>query len=90
MNQNLAGPPIQSIATDQGQASGLSWPWIQWFLRLTNTVNAVALLRTSSAADPSTSDLPNAGQASIHKNTASGHVFLAYSDGGAIKKVQLT
>ena len=90
MNQNLAGPPVQSMATDQAQASGVSWPWLQWFLQITGVVNQVALLRTSSSADPSISDLPSAGQASIHKNTASGNVFLAYSDGGSIKKVQLT
>jgi hypothetical protein len=48
------------------------------------------LRKTSSAADPTTTDLPTAGDASIHKNTASGNVFLAYNDGGAIKKVALT
>jgi hypothetical protein len=47
------------------------------------------LQRTSTAADPILADLPNAGNASIHKNTTSGNVFLAYNDGGTIKKVQL-
>ena len=44
---------------------------------------------TSSASDPTNSDIP-AGFSSIHKNTASGNVFLAYNDSGTIKKVQLT
>lgn len=47
------------------------------------------LLRTSSTSDPALADLPNNSNASIHKNTTSGNVFLAYNDGGAILKVQL-
>jgi len=50
----------------------------------------ISVVRTSTAADPSTTELPNDGDASIHKNTSSGDVFLAYNDGGAIVKVQLT
>lgn len=48
------------------------------------------LSRTSSASDPSTTELPASGDASIHKNTSSGDVFLAYNDGGSIVKVQLS
>lgn len=48
------------------------------------------LYRSSSAADPTTTELPASGDTGIHKNTASGAVFLAYNDGGAIKKVALT
>jgi hypothetical protein len=47
------------------------------------------LLRTTSNADPALADLPNNGNASIHRNTVSGNVFLAYNDGGVILKVQL-
>lgn len=46
--------------------------------------------RTQTTGDPTTTELPNSGDLSIHKNTTSGNVYLAYNDGGAIKKVQLT
>lgn len=44
---------------------------------------------TSSAADPTTTDLATAGDYGIHKNTTSGTVYLAFNDGGTIKKVAL-
>jgi hypothetical protein len=46
--------------------------------------------RTATAADPTTTELPTDKDVGIHKNTSSGSVFLAYNDGGAIKKVELT
>lgn len=45
---------------------------------------------SSSSADPTTTELPNARDWGIHKNTTSGNVFIAYNDGGTIRKVQLT
>ena len=45
---------------------------------------------TSSAADPTTTELATAGDYGIHKNTTSGTVYLAFNDGGTIKKVALT
>ena len=45
---------------------------------------------TSSAADPTTTELATAGDFGIHKNTTSGTVYLAFNDGGTIKKVALT
>lgn len=47
------------------------------------------LLRTTSAADPALTNVPTAGNAAIHKNTTTGNVFLAYNDGGTVRKVQL-
>ena len=47
------------------------------------------LVRTSTSADPTTTEYPNDKDAGIHKNTTSGNVYLAYNDGGTIKKVQL-
>jgi hypothetical protein len=44
---------------------------------------------TSSAADPTTTELATAGDYGIHKNTTSGTVYLAFNDGGTIKKVAL-
>lgn len=44
---------------------------------------------TSSAADPTTTDLATAGDFGIHKNTTSGTVFLAFNDAGTIRKVAL-
>lgn len=45
---------------------------------------------TSSADDPTTTELATAGDYGIHKNTTSGTVYLAFNDGGTIKKVALT
>lgn len=45
--------------------------------------------RTSSTADPTNVDISTTGQASIHKNTISGNIFLAYNNGGTIIKIQL-
>ena len=45
---------------------------------------------SSSAADPTTTEFPADKDFGLHKNTSSGSVFLAYNDGGAIKKVALT
>lgn len=45
---------------------------------------------TSAAADPTTTELTTDKDVAIHKNTSSGDVFLAYNDGGVIKKVALT
>ena len=46
--------------------------------------------RTSTSADPTTTEYPNDKDAGIHKNTTSGNVYLAYNDGGTVKKVALT
>lgn len=46
--------------------------------------------RTSTSADPTTTEYPNDKDAGIHKNTTSGNVYLSYNDGGVIKKVALT
>lgn len=48
------------------------------------------LKRTSTSADPTTTEYPNDKDAGIHKNTTTSNVFLSYNDGGTIKKVQLT
>lgn len=48
------------------------------------------IIRTSTTADPTTTEYPNDKDAGIHKNTSSGDVFLAYNDGSTIVKVQLT
>lgn len=49
--------------------------------------NRIGLPNTSSAADPTTTDLPRAGDASIHKNTDSGKTILAYNDSGSIDQI---
>ena len=45
---------------------------------------------TSSAAAPTTTELPTDKDYSIHKDTVGGTVYLAYNDGGVIKTVTLT
>lgn len=46
--------------------------------------------RTSTTADPTTTELPNDKDLAIHKNTTTGFIYLAYNDGGTIKKATLT
>lgn len=61
------------------------------YLTSSGTVTAAKMSQTTStAADPTTTEYPTSGQWGIHKNTSTGNVFLAYNDGGSIKKVQLT
>jgi hypothetical protein len=45
---------------------------------------------TSSAGNPTTTQLTTNKDFGIHRNTSSGDVFLAYNDSGTIKKVLLT
>jgi len=52
-------------------------------------INIPFKLTTSTAADPTTTEYVN-GTWGIHKNTISGDVFVAYNDGGVIKKVLLS
>lgn len=60
-------------------------------LTASGTVSAARMSQTTStAADPTTTEYPTSGQWGVHKNTSTGNVFLAYNDGGTIKKVQLT
>ena len=44
---------------------------------------------TTTTADPSTTELPTNKDVAIHKNTTSGIVYLAFNDGGVIKKIAL-
>ncbi|MEM4256556.1 MAG: hypothetical protein QW746_04495 [Thermoplasmata archaeon] len=52
--------------------------------------NAKFVGYTLSTSDPSTTELPNNNDFGFHKNTSSGALYLAFNDGGSIKKVQLT
>ncbi len=47
------------------------------------------MTRTSSTADPTTTDLPNNGDASLHTNTTSGDVFYAVNVNGVIRRMLL-
>lgn len=47
------------------------------------------LAASSGSADPTTAQLPNSGDLRIHTNTTTGRVYLAFNDGGTVKKVQL-
>lgn len=47
------------------------------------------LPRTSSASDPSITELPNNGDYCCHLNTVSGFVYLAYNKSGSVLKIQL-
>jgi hypothetical protein len=62
----------------------------QFYVSDGSSFNPISLTRTSSSSDPTTSELQNDKDASIHKNTTSGNVFLAYNDGGNIVKTQLS
>ena len=52
-----------------------------------NPIRLLGVIQTT--ADPTTTELPSASDCAIHKNTTSGKVYLAYNDGGTIKKVEL-
>ncbi len=54
------------------------------------TASGVFSQQTSTTADPTTTEYTTDQDWGVHKNTTSGNVFLAYNDGGTIKKVQLT
>ena len=54
------------------------------------SVATVNLTKTSTAADPTTTEYPNSGDVGVHHNTASGNRFFAWNDGGTIFKVQVT
>lgn len=45
---------------------------------------------TSAAGLAGATQLPNASDLSIHKNTTTGFLYLAFNDGGTVKSVQLT
>lgn len=47
------------------------------------------IIRTSSASTPTTTEYPNDKDAGLHKNTSTSKVYLAFNDGGTIKKVEL-
>lgn len=61
----------------------------QFYIHDGTSYNHQGLKRTSTSADPTTTEYPNDKDAGIHKNTTSGNVYLAFNDGGTIKKVQL-
>ena len=101
---NLNGSSINFASSSTGgyftNASVITWlggdapAWIPGTPKTVTTaiteLGDVRVQRTSSSADPSTSDIATDGQATIHKNTSSGNVFLAYNDGGSVVKVQLS
>lgn len=62
----------------------------QFYIHDGTSFNHQGIKRTSTSADPTTTEYPNDKDAGIHKNTTSGNVYLSYNDGGTIKKVQLT
>jgi hypothetical protein len=62
--------------------------YIGGYLELQNSLKHLGY--TSSTAAPTTTELPNDKEYSIHKDTSAGTVYLAYNDGGTIKTVTLT
>lgn len=46
--------------------------------------------KTTSAADPTTTEFPMAHDWGFHKNTASGALFIVFNDAGSIKTLTLT
>jgi hypothetical protein len=69
--------------------TAMSWVTKEGYLSLSQ--GSLRLLgRTSTSADPTTTELPTDKDLAIHKNTTTSIVYLAYNDGGTIKKVALT
>lgn len=66
------------------------------FRKIRNAINSIETIMragsigvTPKAGLPATADL-SAGEAGLFKDTSGGGVYLAYNDGGTIKKVALT
>jgi hypothetical protein len=58
-------------------------------MSIENMMKAAMFGVTTKAGLPATADLPS-GTSGIFKDTSGGGVYLAYNDGGTIKKVALT
>lgn len=68
-------------------------------LDTTTTGDGLALLKlggirllgfTSTTTNATTTQLPNAKDLAVHKNTTTGFVYLAFNDGGTVRAVQMT
>lgn len=93
LRADTTAPPIKSRVTID---------WFKWLQTVVNKIDAaenagVALPGgltfigyTSAAGNPTTTELPSSMDLAIHKNTGTSAVYLAFNDGGVIKKVQLT
>lgn len=88
----VAATTTHSLGTNDTLVGGvLEVDGVTWHDGNVNFPGSLRFLgRTSTAADPTTTELTTDKDLAIHKNTNSGAVFLAYNDGGAIKKVALT
>lgn len=74
------------ISTEDVSLQGNTY--IGGYLELQNGLKHLGY--TSSTAAPTTTELPNDKDYSIHKDTSAGTVYLAYNDGGVIKTTTLT
>lgn len=64
---------------------------VTWVLVAAGSAGVISPAGYSTAAtDPTTTQLPKDKDWGVHKNSSSGDVFLAYNNGGAILKVELT
>lgn len=88
VRRTTKGVDLDFSATTAARA--VTFPDIPLDLRTPTFTGLRIMGYTSTAFDPDTSELPSSGDVCIHKNTASGFVFLAFNDGGVIKAVQLT
>ena len=94
--RTITSSQIISLATFLNNTSEVGEPLYatdskQLYIHDGTSYEQIGLVRTSTTADPTTTEYPNDKDAGIHKNTTSGDVFLAYNDGGStIVKVQLS
>ena len=58
---NFPPVPTQTPFEDKGSASGVSWPWLQWFLNLNKFFNAIAQAVVLSFAGRTGAIVPQAG-----------------------------
>lgn len=49
----------------------------------------VRVARTTSALPPGLTDVPQPGQATLHRDTNTSKVWLGFNDAGVVKKVEL-
>ncbi len=90
-----SGAVIFATAAAGGSGSAQNALTDRWKIdtngRLVDIIGGLQIVgRTSTAADPTTTELPADKCVSVHNNTNSGAVYLAYNDSGTIKKVALT
>jgi len=82
---SISGSPVTSSGT-----IAINFSSTPTFTSVTLNGGLKWLGYTSSAAAPTTTELPADKNVAIHKDTGTSKIYLAFNDSGVIKKVELT